>query len=333
MPDDVSAATAASPEATAAPAATPAEKPASEIGTAPEDGVELPAFVTGNRDFASDTDLHESGEEAATDTEIPPMEAGEEDDGQAWYPGWDLTSFEDAHQHPYQNDPPPQQTEQYPHQQGTYPPQPPQQQGFQVPEHKIEQFVKDPDAYIEQVARDRLDQMIGPYAYHINEVSQQANKYLNAARRAAVTDAYQNVEKGYEEIFTRDEVFRSDENFRNVVDGAMQSAMSKAVQAAMAGQPEALYQFRDPRYYSAFINGIKGYLGIRMPAQGSQKAVKQPEAVVAGQKTQAQSAETFELPPDLEEVARVMGPAYRKRLIEGEKERRKRGDLEFHRQR
>jgi len=135
-------------------------------------------------------------------------------------------------------------------------------------------------------------------------------------------------------VFTKDEVFRSDENFRRTVDAAMQSAMQKAVYAAMQGHPEALYQFRDPRYYSAFINGIKGYLGVRMPAQGSQKAVRQPEAVVAGQKTQAPAAsDSFELPPDLEEVARVMGPAYRKRLIEGEKERRKRGDLEFHRQR
>ena len=106
-----------------------------------------------------------------------------------------------------------------------------------------------------------------------------------------------------------------------------------AVNQALQGDPSQLYQYRDPRFYNAFLSGIKGYMGIRMPAASGQVPVRQPEAVVAGQQPAApQAQEEITLPPDLEEVAKAMGSAYRKRLIEGEKERRKRGDLSFHRE-
>jgi hypothetical protein len=233
----------------------------------------------------------------------------------------------------------PQQPQGFPPQQAYPQPMPPQPfppQGFpqqppqpQTLEQRIDRFVQDPDGYIEARAQDRFRQMMGPFAYMLQNVQNQVGTYVSAAAENAIGQAWTGVQSNYQDVLSKDEAVRSDQSLYGEVDKAVKTIFQQAAEEARQGHPQRLAQFQDPRFYRGVIGAVKSYLGFVEPAGG--KPAIPAGAMVEGPApaSAATISDGVTLSPEEEDIARRMGPAFRERLIAGKKEAEKRGDVTF----
>lgn len=199
----------------------------------------------------------------------------------------------------------PQQTQQTQQQQYYQPPQQQYQQQRQ-PVGDLDALLENPRDYIARVMQEGMSQ----YGAQ-NQMTQQQLWMIQRANVSTVmNDAERAVQRGYQEVLNRDDSFRGNERVRELVEGTLKQMMSQAEQAAWYGNPGAARAFDNPRFFPALVAAAKIAAGAgdmaQMPAQ--------PAGATAGRVTQRVEDSSVELPPDLEEVARVLGPAKRAQL-------------------
>ena len=211
------------------------------------------------------------------------------------------------------------------------------QRGYQQqPQHqpedtetRLRRFVQDPDRYIdtlvEQRFRERFDQSLGPVAYQLQQIDQRTNTWLSAQAENAIAKAKDDVSRAYRDVFSKDDGFRRNDKVRKQVETTLRGMLNQATAEARGGYPQKLMMFSHPGFYNTFLAAAKAYTGYQPQAN----APAQPVGAVVEGATAPQAADHVELPPDLESVAKRMGPAYRKKLEKEYKESQKRGDIEF----
>jgi len=218
---------------------------------------------------------------------------------------------EQPHQHEFQ--------QQYPQgYQPPPPPPPPQQQGYG----------DDVDAYIAEKARQVYESQIrnylGPIAMQLQQYQNQTQQHVRSIADTELNRAKFVAKQALQNELSKDKAFRESEAVRNTVQTHLNQWIDTSYRQALDGNPRQLLAMHEPKFFRVLLAAAKEMSDYRPNPSGTGRAVPAVEGV-----TPPKAEASVELPPDLEEVARKMGPAYRKRLEKEYANNLKTGNIEF----
>ena len=211
----------------------------------------------------------------------------------------------------------PQQYYQQP-QQYYQPPQ--QQQAPPVTPQDIDYLLDNPRGYIQSIANQSAEQA---RAYAAN-VERQVSQIMRNSAAEAYGNARGTIEKGYREVFNKDNSYRGNENVRRMVDGTLQKMMGSVQQAIASGNFRAAQVFQDPSFFPTLLYAAKMKAGAGFSGQ---QAARPAGATMEGVTPPVHRESGPRLDSDLQGVADALGPAFEKELKKQLAEAEKRGDL------
>ena len=190
----------------------------------------------------------------------------------------------------------------------------------------LEAFVSDPYGFIEQAVQQRLQQEVAPLqqgqqsvAFMMHQVIDNNVKQGKAAAEGAIRKAYT--------AFNKDATFRSNKSMQDKIGSTLNGMMQRAEFEARNGNfgpLSALANLSDSDI-AGTLAYVRAVSGVRSPGVGPMQiegaTVESSRAAVAKQKV--------ELTPEQEEVARRMGPAYRRKMEKALADQSKYNDLEW----
>ena len=227
------------------------------------------------------------------------------------------------------NEPPPQP--QYPDVPPRYPDypqqQPPQQPQYQQPQQPggfdVNALVQDPrymDQYMDQRLdrgiREKLVQTVGPLAANAIEQQRRLEGFMQTQARVGEMQLKGALDEAKRDIYNKSNAFRASPGVRKQVESHLKERYHAAVDAARQGDFTELHMLQSPRYHGAVLALAKYF-------ENYQEAGEAPpvgKAVVETPKPRATPEDNLNIPADMMEAARRMGPAAVERLKESYKE-------------
>ena len=227
------------------------------------------------------------------------------------------------------NQPPPQpppQQQWYPQDYPAQYPQQPQAHPRTGGDAALEAFVENPDAWLEQRLQERLAQYSMPLQQQQQSIAFMMSQMIDNSVKQGKSAAEGAVRRAYS-AFNKDATFRSNKAMQEKIGATLHGMMQRAEYEARNGNfgpMNALANLSD-----ADIAGTLAYVravsGVQSPGVGPLEmtgaTVESSRAPVAEQ--------SVELSPEQEEVARRLGPAYRRKLEKAVREQNKLNDLEW----
>lgn len=231
------------------------------------------------------------------------------------------------------NQPPPQPQQEQWHQQQGYPqdypqqrPQQPQAQPRTGGDAALEAFVENPDAWLEQRLQERLAQYSGPLQQQQQSIAFMMQQMVDNSVKQGKGAAEGAIRKAYT-AFNKDATFRSSKAMQEKIGATLQGMVQRAEYEARNGNfapMNAIANLSD-----ADIAGTLAYVRAVSGASSPGTGPMQIEGATVESSRAAVADKTVELTPEQEEVARRMGPAYRRKMEKAVVEQKKYNDLEW----
>lgn len=227
-----------------------------------------------------------------------------------------------------QPEPPPQQY--YQPQVPDYPQMPPQQPQYQqatTGDAALEAFVNAPEQFINQRVEQIVSQREAALRGEQQTVAYMMSQLVDSNVRSGAAQADAAIKKAYSK-FNEDPAFRSNKEMQERIGATLRGMRQQAEYEARArGNFAPLQQLANLSEAEiagalAYVKAMSGvYSGAAGPMQIEGAQVESSRAPTRDQ--------SVELTPEQEEIARRMGPGYRAKLIEAQKELTKHNDLEW----
>lgn len=188
----------------------------------------------------------------------------------------------------------------------------------------IDQLFENPRGYVASILNQGMQQYQHQY---MAQTQQEIARVMHANATNAMYNAKQAIDRGYSEVLTKDNSFRSNPAVREIVDGTLKTMSLRAANAAYNGDYNQARVFENPRFYSALVSAAKQLAGV--PGVASEPAI--PAGAVGERVSQRQGQSSrVQLPPDLEEVARTVNKAgFREQLEKEYAEAMRLGDISW----
>jgi hypothetical protein len=167
------------------------------------------------------------------------------------------------------------------------------------------------DDRAQRIAQEMVQQNIGPVAVQLQHFQRQnmINRRLTAD--SELNRAKFNSQKTIREDVARDKAYREDKRVREEVDRNLQNWMNWGYQEAMeTGNIGKLQALEDPGFFRILLAATKERVGYQAPVAGPAT----PAGAVLETQTPPVNEPVVELPPDMQEVANMMGPAFEEKL-------------------
>lgn len=216
---------------------------------------------------------------------------------------------------------PPPQYQQPPPQ---YYPPPPQYQ--QPPQ---QDWGRDVNSYIDlraqKIAEDAVYQNLGPIAVQLRGFQEQARINMETSAGAELNRAKSNTASAVQKTVSSDRAYREDARVKGAVDQNIRNWLTVGYREAMAtGNAGKLQATSDPGFFKVLLEATKARVGYQPNPAGP--AV--PSGAVLETQSPAVAQPVVELPPDMQEVATLMGDGFAERLRREYAVTKKAGDYE-----
>jgi hypothetical protein len=222
---------------------------------------------------------------------------------------------------------------QYPPHAPAYPPVPPpdyppaahRQQPMGSPDAVLNEFVKDPIGWVRSIQQETINQMSGPLTWQQQQLAENLNRMQMTYAEAGIKRADAAIRNAYK-ILNKNPVFKSNKQVQEHINRALKAQFNDAANAARQGNyvPIAdLERIDEP--------ALRGMVAFVSEATGVKSAGIGPLSVEGAAVETSRSAVTSEditLTPEQEEVAKRMGPGYRDRMIQAQRDLLKHDDFE-----